>query len=120
MAKLGTPWFRNQAPGFELRTTQIVAEYAFGAGGRICDLPPAYLDAIAEAVVRRHPKNLDVKVAVLLVNGHWRRSLHPELRDQTLASLYRKRYDDAVRYYLARVRTKNVQHRNPDYQTRVV
>ncbi len=114
------PWTRNQAPGFELRTTAVVAEYAYGAGGRICDLPPRYLDAVAEAVVRRHPKNLDHRVAELLVNGRWRRSIHPQLRKLTLAEFREQVRNDAVRYYLARSAVRGVRHSNPDYRNRVV
>lgn len=102
MANHSRAWSRNQAIGFHLRTTAIVAEYAVGAGGRICDLPARYLDAVAEAIIRRHPQSTDVRIVELMLGGRYRRSIHPLLRDVTLAEFRLRRCADSARYYRRR------------------
>lgn len=93
-------------------TTQTVTEYALGAGGRLCDLPPNYLDAVAAANLRVYPYSLPIRLADLLVSGRFRRSHHPLARDLSLAELradrsrrssaacaaWRERHGDRARY----------------------
>lgn len=62
-------------------------EYAFGMGGRVCDLPPKYLDAICEANTRTHPRTLDRRITELLVSGRFRPSSHPLVRGKTLMEI---------------------------------
>lgn len=61
--------------------------YAHGAGGRICDLPPRYLDMVAEAIIHGHPRYVTHAVRELLVSGRFARSRHWQLRNLTLAEL---------------------------------
>lgn len=64
-----------------------VVEFCYGAGGRVCDLPPQYQDAIAEANRQAHPRTLDRRVAELMTRDRYRSSEHPHIRGMTLGEL---------------------------------
>lgn len=102
--------YKWQAAHTHLKTTAIAVEYAVGAGGRICDLPPRYLDAIAEAVLRRNPRNLERRLVEQLINGRFRRSLHPQLVNHTVASFRRERFNYATEYMRGYRARRRVQH----------
>lgn len=72
--------------GIYMRGASMIT-YAHGAGGRICDLPPRYLDMVAEAIIYGHPRYVTHAVQELLVSGHFVRSRHRQLRSVTLAEL---------------------------------
>lgn len=104
-------WKRWQADHTHLRTTAIVADYAVGAGGRVCDLPPRYLDAIAESIVRRNPRNMDHRVVELLLGGRFRKSMHPQLVKHTIASFRLERHTYGAEYMRNYRKRHGVRHR---------
>lgn len=85
------------------RRGQSLVTYAHGAGGRICDLPGHYLDMVAEAIIHGHPKYVRRSVRELLVTGKFVRSVHPQLRDLTLAELRAQFADRAKDQYRRRL-----------------
>ena len=77
-------------------TSVSICDYAFGAGGRVLNLPPRYLDAICAANARAHPRALSRRVAELMVkDSRFRTSSHPLLGTKTLYELrsYRSEID---------------------------
>lgn len=88
--------------------TSSVVDYAQGLGGRICDLPPNYLDAVADALVIAHPSSINRRsVIYLLTTDGWRRSRHPLLRGVTpsqVRALFYQPRGDYQRDYRERVR----------------
>jgi hypothetical protein len=82
--------------------------YARGSGGRFCDLPPYYLDMLAEAVRHVYPKELTRAVRELLVSGRFMRSNHPRLKHTTLEQLRNTAYVTDRAAYVVR-RSKMIQ-----------
>lgn len=82
-----------------------VIEYAFGARGRVFDLPKQYQDAIIEANTYGHPRTLDRRITELMASGRFRPSSHPSIKGMTLADLraYQRSADTAhMRTYRAK------------------
>lgn len=84
--------------------SDAIVTYAVGAGGRIDVLPARYLDVVADAVTRTHPRSLPYVVAKLLASGRYRRSIHPELREASVASFVERHRIDQRRWRAERRR----------------
>lgn len=65
-------------------TSDSVVSLAQGMGGRICDLSPSYLDAVAESLVWAHPRSIFRRALLYaLVSDRFRRSRHGTLAGLT-------------------------------------
>jgi hypothetical protein len=83
--------------------SETVLEYAYAMGGRVCDLPAPYLDAVAEANRRTYPTSVNRRVADLMAGRRFAGSLHPLLAGLT--------YAEVRKFYALRDRTQCERYR---------